>query len=73
MLGVVKLVVPLPPVSTVPPLAAEYQSMVEPDGTLVTLMSTVPVPQRSPSTAVARPGRAFRVIVPEMVAAVQGD
>jgi putative intracellular protease/amidase len=42
-------VVPEPPARTVPPVAAEYQSMVVPGG-LVADMSTVPVPHLEPLT-----------------------
>ncbi len=49
--GVVNELVPLPPVNTVPPEAAEYQSTVVPAAAPVTLIFTVPVPHRSPSTA----------------------
>ena len=38
--------VPTPPVSTEPPVAAEYQSTVAPEGILIALKVTVPVPQR---------------------------
>ena len=45
MLGVVNVVVPVPPVRTVPPVAAAYQSTVSPEPT-VAVRATVPVPHR---------------------------
>jgi hypothetical protein len=63
MLGVVKLLVPVPPVNAVPPVAAAYQSIVVPAGTPDTDNATVPVPQREPFTAVAVPGSGFTVAV----------
>jgi hypothetical protein len=47
MLGVVNEVVPEPPARTVPPVAAEYQSMVVPAG-LVAEIVTVPGPHLDP-------------------------
>ena len=49
MLGVVKEVVPVPPASTAPPVAAAYQSIVSPAPTLADIV-TVPVPHLAPST-----------------------
>ena len=49
MVGVVNEVVPEPPARTVPPLAAEYQSIVVPTG-LVAEMVTVPGPHLEPLT-----------------------
>ena len=60
--GVVKEVVPVPPVNTVPPEAAAYQSMVSP-APGVALITTVPVPQRLAGPAVARAGRVLTVAV----------
>ena len=45
ILGVVKLVVPVPPVKAAPPLAAAYQSTVSPPLTVAEIV-TVPAPQR---------------------------
>ncbi len=62
--GVVNELVPLPPVNTVPPEAAAYQSTVVPAAAPVTLKFTVPVPHRSPLTATKGfEGSAFTVIV----------
>ena len=49
MLGVVKEVVPVPPASTAPPVAAAYQSIVSPAPTLADII-TVPVPHLAPLT-----------------------
>ena len=46
ILGLVNVDVPTPPVNAEPPVAAEYQSTVAPDGILIALKVTVPVPQR---------------------------
>ena len=45
MEGVVNEVTPVPPVNTLPPVAAAYQSTVSPAPT-VALITTVPVPER---------------------------
>ena len=50
ILGVVKLEVPKPPVRTLPPVDAEYQSMAKPASGFVTDNDTAPVPQREPLT-----------------------
>ena len=63
MLGVVKLLVPIPPVNTAPPVAAAYQSIVVPVGTPDTDNATVPEPHLEPFTAVAVPGSGFTVAV----------
>ena len=61
ILGVVKLFTPVPPVNTVPKVAAEYQSTVVPAG-VVALMITVPVPHLEPAVpAVGTAGAAFTV------------
>lgn len=65
MLGVVNVVVPVPPESTVPPLATEYQSTVSPAPTLA-LKATVPVPQRAALVPVGTDGRGLTVVVMEL-------
>jgi hypothetical protein len=63
ILGVVKLLVPVPLVSTEPPVEAAYQSTVTPDG-VVALINTVPVPHLDPATpAVGAAGTALIVAV----------
>ena len=63
MLGVVNEVVPEPPARTVPPVAAEYQSMVVPPA-LVAEIVTVPDPHREPLTGdVGAVGRGLMVAV----------
>jgi hypothetical protein len=49
ILGVVKLLTPLPPDKTVPPVDAAYQSAVTPPEVLA-LITTVPVPHLDPAT-----------------------
>ena len=63
ILGVVNVVVPVPPLSKLPPLAAAYQSIVQPEGTLVTPIATVPVPHLDPFEAEANAGIACIVAV----------
>ncbi len=63
ILGVVNVVTPVPPDNTVPPDDAAYQSTVQPAGTLVTPILTVPVPHLLPLDAVANPGALFTVAV----------
>lgn len=72
MLGVVKLLVPVPPVSTVPPVAAAYQSTVTPVG-VTALINTVPGPQRDPGVpAVGVLGMVLMVaVIGVLVAEVQ--
>lgn len=62
MLGVVKLVTPVPPASTVPPVADAYQSMVSPAAAVAVKLS-VPGPQREkgPAPAVGTAGAAVTV------------
>lgn len=62
MLGVVNDVTPVPPVSTVPPDAAAYQSMVAP-ALAVAPSTTVPVPHLEPSVLEATVGTSFIVAV----------
>jgi hypothetical protein len=70
ILGVVNDVVPLPPLNTLPPLDAAYQSIVSPVDTLA-LIFTVPVPVLDPSTPlVGADGFAFTVAVTESRLAV---
>ncbi len=70
MLGVVKLVVPVPPDNTLPPVAAAYQSIVSPAPTLA-LIPTVPVPDLEPFTPdVGVDGNALTVTVIALVYAV---
>lgn len=68
--GVVKVVVPVPPVSGDPPVAAAYQSMVVPP-TAVALRFRVPVPQREAAVPVGAAGRATTFTVRVAVALVQ--
>jgi len=62
MLGVVNDVVPEPPARTIPPVAAEYQSIVVPAG-LVAEIVTAPVPHLEPLTAVGAAGKALMIAV----------
>ena len=63
----VKLVVPVPLVSTEPPVASAYQSIVSPEPTLA-LIVTVPVPVLAPSTPdVGADGNGLTVIVTALV------
>ena len=62
MLGVVNDVVPIPPVRTVPPVAAAYQSTVSPAATLADIV-TVPVPHLELPAGVGTPGIEFTVAV----------
>ena len=64
MLGVVKLVTPVPPARGLPPVAALYQSMVSPVPT-VAVSVTVPVPHlvKGPAPATGAAGTATTVAV----------
>jgi|KBSSwiStaDraftv2_1062776.scaffolds.fasta_scaffold321820_3 hypothetical protein len=62
MLGVVYDVVPVPPVRTVPPVAAAYQSTVSPAATLADIV-TVPVPHLELPAGVGTLGIEFTVAV----------
>ena len=62
ILGVVKLVVPVPPLNILPVEETEYQSIVSP-APGVALIETVPVPQREPFTAVGVDGSVLTVTV----------
>lgn len=66
--GVVKLVTPVPPATTEPPVGAVYQSTVVP-ATALAPNTTVPVPQRAPAVPVGTAGDAFTVAI----TAVLGD
>ena len=68
MLGVVNDVVPVPPVSTVPPVAVAYQSTVSPAPTLAD-MATVPVPHLELSVPAGGPGTAITVAVTAVLVA----
>jgi hypothetical protein len=68
--GVVKLDVPVPPVSGEPPVAAAYQSMTVPAAG-VALSTTVPVPHREAPAPVGTAGRANTFTVRVAVALVQ--
>ena len=68
MLGVVKLVVPVPPARTAPPDAAAYQSMVSP-APGVAEMVTVPVPHLAAPAPEGAAGRAFMVAVTAVLVA----
>ena len=63
MLGVVNVVVPVPPASGEPPVAAAYQSTVLPAATEA-LSVTVPAPQREFPAEVGAEGAAVTVTVP---------
>ena len=63
MEGVVKLVVPLPPDKTLPPVGFSYQSIVSPEITLP-LITTVPVPILDPFVPVGLEGKVFTTAVP---------
>ena len=66
----VKLVVPVPPVSTAPPDAAAYQSIVKPAPGAATEIATVPVPHLAPFVApVGAAGTAFTVAVTAVLVA----
>ena len=60
--GVVKVVVPVPPESGDPPVAAAYQSMVV-CANAVALRVTVPVPQREAAVPVGAAGVAITFTV----------
>jgi hypothetical protein len=62
MEGVVKEVVPLPPLSTLPPLEAAYQSTVSP-APAVAEIETAPVPQSVPPFPDGVDGKEFIVAV----------
>ena len=62
MLGVVKLVTPVPPATIDPPVGALYQSTVVPVTTFAP-NTTVPVPHRAPAVPVGTAGKAFTVVV----------
>ena len=64
------MVVPVPPVSGDPPVAAAYQSMVVPP-TAIALRFTVPVPQREAAVPAGAAGRATTFTVRVAVALVQ--
>jgi len=68
MLGVVNDVVPVPPVRTVPPVEAAYQSTVSPAPILAEIV-TVPVPHRELDAAVGGLGIAFTVAVTAVLVA----
>ena len=68
--GVVKLDVPVPPVSGEPPVAAAYQSMTVPAAD-VALSVTVPVPHREAAVPVGAAGPANTFTVRVAVALVQ--
>ena len=60
MLGVVKLVTPVPPATIDPPVKASYQSTVVPVTTFAP-NTTVPVPHRAPAVPVGTAGNALMV------------
>jgi hypothetical protein len=60
--GVVKVVVAVPPVNTVPPDDSAYQSMVSPVAGVADI-NTVPVPQRELLPAAGATGNVFTVAV----------
>jgi len=62
MLGVVKLVKPVPPATIDPPVAASYQSTVVPVTTFAP-NTTEPVPHRAPAVPVGTAGMAFTDVV----------
>ena len=61
-------VVPVPPVRTVPPVEAAYQSIVSPAPALADIV-TVPVPHRELSVPVGALGIAFTVAVTAVLVA----
>lgn len=67
--GVLKVDVPVPPVSGDPPVAAAYQSITEPAAG-VALSTTVPVPHREAAVPVGAAGRANTFTVRVAVALV---
>ena len=67
MLGVVKLVTPVPPATIDPPLEASYQSTVVPVTTFAP-KTTVPVPQRAPDVPVGTAGMALMVATTAVLA-----
>jgi len=68
ILGVVNDVTPVPPVSTLPPEVAAYQSMVAPV-LAVAASTTVPVPHLEPSVVDATVGTSFTVAVTAVLVA----
>ena len=67
MLGVVNEVVAEPPATTVPPVNAEYQSMVVPAGTVAEIV-TVPGPHLDPLTGdVGAVGKGLMVAVTDVL------
>ena len=68
ILGVVNDVTPVPPVSTVPPEVAAYQSMVAPV-LAVAASTTVPVPHLEPSVVDATVGNVFTVAITAVLVA----
>ena len=71
MLGVVKLVTPVPPASGDPPVAAAYQSIVSPVPT-VAVKTTVPVPHLAKGPAPAT-GTAGAALIVAVTVALVGD
>ena len=67
ILGVVKLVTPVPPATTEPPVGVAYQSTVVP-ATALAPNTTVPVPQRAPPVPVGTAGKAFMVATTAVLA-----
>ena len=71
MAGVVKLPVPTPPESTLPPLAPAYQSIVAPDAG-VALIFTVPLTHTEPFTGfVGAAGIGFTVAITSTLGPIQ--
>ena len=70
MTEVVKEVTPVPPESTEPPVAAAYQSIVEPDAGVAEIV-TVPVLQRAALVAVGAAGGVIDWVVVIEAVAVQ--
>ena len=67
MLGVVKLVTPVPPATIDPPVGALYQSTVVPVTTFAP-NTTVPVPHRAPADPVGTAGIALIVATTAVLA-----
>jgi len=67
MLGVVKLVTPVPPATIDPPVAASYQSTVVPATTFAP-NTTVPIPHRAPAVPVGTAGMALIVATTAVLA-----
>ena len=68
MLGVIKLVTPVPPANTAPPVDVEYQSMVDPVGGVAEIVTT-PAPHLDPAVPIGAVGNAFTTAVTTVLVA----